>query len=606
MRTFLLVLMSGFTAVSLPAQAVRTPAFRLTPEAVNAAARRIDEAALQSERLMWAERMKSPGSAPTGPFIIPPLVDDEAFLRRASLDIQARLPLPQEIRAFLADPDPARRSRLVDRLLADPSASARRFVRLADMLRVKDEVLGLSLTPYVNWLRDACASALPYDQLARRLLTANGNLATDPATGYLLSDEGHLTVSMTEALRVFLDEDISCARCHDHAFTHWTQMQFYQFAACFNGTQVTRTSNNNPLLLWPPERWNETNRQQLQAGESLSLVDARNTDALRLPPRYYYRDGKSGDPVKPALPEWKGLEVGKGAMQSLARVSPENYRSVFADWLLNNQRFALVAAMRTWHEFLGSPGAYVSMEGYETETSRRERIRMDSCEYAPVRGVPSMHSGPGLVAQLVEYRKGPTYRAFADAMIREMTAVKYDLREFERIICHTQVYQRESLLPSVAQPLQVLAPVVRPLPPETVWNNLMRVQTDANPRTDAPLSHELPQVPAADHPARLLGRGAREWGDDSHNTITHTLVRVLMNGAPSTKATATDSPLVRRLRIMQPPNAAVEEAFLSVLGRTPSYAETMKAMDAVIDDPANGWSDIVWALINSSEFVFQR
>lgn len=606
MRTFFLVLMSLFTAVSLPARASQVPAFRLTPEAANAAARRIDDAALQSEQLMWTERMKDSRNAPTGTFTVPPLVNDETFLRRASLDIQARLPLPEETRAFLADPDPAKRERWVDRLLADPSASARRFVRLADRLRVKDEVLGLSLTPYVNWLRDACANAMPYDQLVRRLLTASGNLGTDPATGYLLSDEGHLTVSMTEALRVFLDEDISCARCHDHAFTHWTQMQFYKFAACFNGTQVTRTRNNKPLLLWPPESWDETNLQHLQAGEILSLLDARNTDAVRLPLRYYYRDGKSGDPVQPALPEWKGQEVGKGAMHSLARVRPENFRSVFADWLLNNQRFALVAAMRTWHEFLGSPGTYVSLEGYETDTSRRERIRMDSCEYAPVRGIPSMISGHGLLARLVDRREGSTYRTFADAMIREMTAVKYDLREFERIICRTQVYQRESLLPTLAQPLQVLAPVVRPLPPDTIWNNLIRLQTDAEPRTDAPLSHELPQVPPADHPARLLGRGAREWGDDSRNALTHTLVRVLMNGAPSTRATRNDSPLVRRLQIMQPPDAAVEEAFLCVLGRQPSHAETLKAMDAVIADPANGWSDIVWALINSSEFIFQR
>src|SRR5688572_25516400 len=47
-------------------------------------------------------------------------VDDETFLRRVSLDLVGRIPTPEEITAFALDPDPAKRSRAVKRLLDDP------------------------------------------------------------------------------------------------------------------------------------------------------------------------------------------------------------------------------------------------------------------------------------------------------------------------------------------------------------------------------------------------------------------------------------------------------------------------------------------------------
>ena len=46
-----------------------------------------------------------------------PLSTDREFLRRVKLDLTGRIPSPAEIRAFLADTDPAKRDKLIDRLV---------------------------------------------------------------------------------------------------------------------------------------------------------------------------------------------------------------------------------------------------------------------------------------------------------------------------------------------------------------------------------------------------------------------------------------------------------------------------------------------------------
>src|SRR5438874_3225907 len=46
------------------------------------------------------------------------LTADNEFLRRVTLDLTGRIPTPQEITAFTADTDPAKRDKIVDKLLA--------------------------------------------------------------------------------------------------------------------------------------------------------------------------------------------------------------------------------------------------------------------------------------------------------------------------------------------------------------------------------------------------------------------------------------------------------------------------------------------------------
>src|SRR5262245_41980737 len=50
-----------------------------------------------------------------------PAADDDAFIRRASLDIAGKIPSVADLHEFLDDASPAKRRRLVERLLDSPA-----------------------------------------------------------------------------------------------------------------------------------------------------------------------------------------------------------------------------------------------------------------------------------------------------------------------------------------------------------------------------------------------------------------------------------------------------------------------------------------------------
>ena len=65
------------------------------------------------------------------------LCTDDQFIRRVSLDITGTLPTPAQVKAFVADRDPAKRDKLVDVLLETPEYSYYFANKWADILRVK-------------------------------------------------------------------------------------------------------------------------------------------------------------------------------------------------------------------------------------------------------------------------------------------------------------------------------------------------------------------------------------------------------------------------------------------------------------------------------------
>lgn len=118
-----------------------------------------------------------------------PLCSDAVFLRRIYLDLIGTLPTAREVRAFLADHDPQKRTRLVDHLLERPEFAIYWASRWADVLRVKAE-FPINLWPnaaqaYHRWIYTAVRDNLPYDQFARTLLLATGsNFRSGPANFY--------------------------------------------------------------------------------------------------------------------------------------------------------------------------------------------------------------------------------------------------------------------------------------------------------------------------------------------------------------------------------------------------------------------------------------
>ncbi|GIW86311.1 MAG: S-layer protein [Isosphaeraceae bacterium] len=162
-----------------------------------------------------------------------PLCDDATFLRRAYLGATGTLPPASELDSFLADPDPSKRSRLIDHLLASPEFVDFWSYKWSDLLLVSSKKLtSPAVWSFYRFVRQAVAENRPWDQFARQILTAKGSTLSNGAANYFVLHRD--PIDLTESTSVaFLGLSLTCARCHNHPLEKWTQDQYYGMANLF-------------------------------------------------------------------------------------------------------------------------------------------------------------------------------------------------------------------------------------------------------------------------------------------------------------------------------------------------------------------------------------
>lgn len=212
------------------------------------------------------------------------VVDDLAFLRRATVDLIGRIPTTDEIDEYLGWPENERRRQLVDKLVESDRFADRWTVFFGDMLRLRANATGgAALTAYVH---NAIQEDLPYDELVRRLIATNGKANKTPEVGYILGDNADPYALASVTSQVFLGVRIGCAQCHDHPFDVWTRKDFYGIAAFFGKTRrvesnltrvVYTTEGNRTVVLWPPEDEADDDRQPMKPAFPFELIDRSTT-----------------------------------------------------------------------------------------------------------------------------------------------------------------------------------------------------------------------------------------------------------------------------------------------------------------------------------------
>ncbi|WP_422926786.1 DUF1549 domain-containing protein [Singulisphaera sp. PoT] len=178
------------------------------------------------------------------------LCTDSEFIRRATLDTIGVLPKPEEVQAFLNDPSPDRRSRLIDRLLARPEFYDFWTLKFADILRSNGRLIQAKGTYVFNrWIKAQLERDTPMDQFVRELLTSAGSAYKNPpANYYRISRDPENSVETTAQL--FLGVRIQCAKCHNHPFERWTQDDYYGFAAFFSRVRQKKGSLPNDEVIF--------------------------------------------------------------------------------------------------------------------------------------------------------------------------------------------------------------------------------------------------------------------------------------------------------------------------------------------------------------------
>jgi hypothetical protein len=243
-----------------------------------------------------------------------PVCDDATFLRRASLDVAGRLPSEQESREFLASTDADKRARVVERLLSSPGYAdyfANKWTALLKNRR--DDASDITSNfAFHAWIRDSLLANVPYDQLVRELLAATGTVVGNPPVAWYkrVTDPKQ---QIEDVSQLFLGVRMQCAQCHHHPFERWSQNDYYGLAAFFS--QVGRKPTG-------------------VRGEDLIFHQRGRATATNV---------KTGAPLVPAA---LGDDVGTIAPE-------EDPRLRLADWMSSpeNPFFARALVNRYWKHF---------------------------------------------------------------------------------------------------------------------------------------------------------------------------------------------------------------------------------------------------------------
>jgi hypothetical protein len=582
----------------------------------------------------------------------PPLADEQ-FVRRAYLDITGRIPKLTETRAFLENKARNKRALLIDQLLRSPGHNSHLFNYFAGMLRLKTRVSEyISGASYISWIKKSIADNKPYDQWVREMITASGAYQTNPAAGYLMRDAGMPLDNLSLTSQYFLGTDLSCAQCHDHPFDDWTQRQFYHLAA-FMGN--TRTLPHKNLLeaegkaagktLTPSDAVIEgafkhreydgvvksamqrfMNAAQHRVGDDPTLI-------LKLPHDYAYSDGKPGDPVEP--------KVIFGTMPDLKKF--DRPREAFAHWLTadDNPRFAITIANRLWARAFGRgvvepvddlkdlsatnvPGllevlgeemkrVHHDLRAFEAILYRTRAWQRESSTSSPPMGEAYAFQGPLLrrltAAQiwdsiLTMVLEDPDYfngkRDFTDW---EKT-FGFDRTTVTGQIFAEQYAKQEALFardggafgwPRDAEELRPKGTSLWLDPRCGAWRLWGDVLIRASEQTQpAPSNHLL----------SILGQSDRNLSGADSVIGSVPIALALMNGRGSQVITEAGSRILNAVEQFKGDGPKVETVFLSVLSRLPSPDERSIAYKTIRRGGAQGYEDVVWALINTREFLF--
>jgi hypothetical protein len=472
-------------------------------------------------------KLRKLGLTPSG------LADDATFLRRAHIDIIGRLPTPDEARAFLDDPSPDKRARVVDCLLNRPEYADHWANKWVDLLRPNPYRVGIKAVFNLDgWIRDAFRRNMPYDEFVRRIVTARGStFEQGPATVFRDRREPEEIAPMVSQL--FLGVRLECAKCHHHPFESIGQEQFYEFAAYF--ARVGRKGTG----LSPP----------ISGSEEMVFA------------------GKSGEVKHPLT----GKVLSPKPLSGSASVEDDpdsDRREVLARWMTapDNPYFARVIVNRVWADLMG-------------------RGIVDPVDDLRATNPPS--NGPLLDALDDDFRRGGYD---LKGLIRTITAsTTYGLRSEpdERNVADTRNFSRHAIadITGVPDSFEAAPPGSRAA---AIWTH--RVDSlflDTFGRPD----------PNQDPPCERTP-------DTSVVQALH-----LMN-APDLhrKVTADDGRAARLAKGNGSPRSVVEELYLLAYCRYPT-AEEREVGESLFAGPKAdrraAIEDLLWALLNSAEFIFK-
>jgi hypothetical protein len=558
----------GGTTAPAPAAGASSPSGELR-------ARDVDEAL----RSAWKQAGVEPAAR----------VDDAGFLRRAWLDLAGVVPPPEVVSRFLADTSPDKRRAAVAELSAAPTWATRwanRWERL--LLGPAMKIPIVDREAFRAWVRGAFAANMPYDRFVHALVTATGRNSSEEgdepvngAVNWLLRFRDAPEDLAGTTARVFLGAQIQCAQCHDHKTEKWTQGDFRRFAACFMRTKATVVDR-------------EVSKKELEVRDTVRPA------FLRQGPKHL-----AESPYAAAAP---------GALDGTDFSTSPNRRQALAAWMIDprNPWLARAFVNRVWAELLGR----------------------------------------GIVDPVDDLRPGnvPLVPDLLDRLAADFVAHGYDVRRLVALLCDTEAYQLSSGKPARGDGALWSRYPLKALDPDALLDSIVAA-TGTAPLLSRLAGDDLEGLRADLRRQMTFLFDVDEQADEAvyQGTIPQALMllngRLVNGGAAAIPGDALDAILARG----DGDAAAIEALYLRTLSRRPTpeelahwtgFVDTPReealAGDASPPGPKGGgaaraafvgerrlaradrllprretpkqqaFEDVLWALLNSSEFTFNH
>jgi hypothetical protein len=556
--------------------------------------------------------------------------NDEDFLRRASLDVIGKLPSPEQVSLFGLNPDADKREKLIDQLLADDDYGRNwgRYWRDVIFTPATNVRARIGEPVFEAWITQQINRNQPWDQIVTELLTATGDVRENGATALFLAHEAQPPEVAAEACRIFLGIQMQCANCHDHPSDIWKREQFHQLAAYFPRVAIRPKNFDMPamrsfeVVSVNQERGNRRGQAFRENPERFMAFLDRNRDGkltkaeIEQSPRanqnpFLKRLIDLGDADKdgavtaaelkavPAPPERPGQGATEYYMPDLNDPSSKGKRiepKFFVDQsspgaeLTDDERrgavakaftspdnpwFARALVNRLWAELLG--------EGF----------------YMPVDDL-----GPTRTAR---------YPEALEALAQGFTAHRYDLKWLMKAMLLTETYQRQIRPQAVSEnPLPFAAQTPTRLRADQLFNALVQVLGLEDPTDNADEGVMAGPYARFRNPRTqfhaLFGFDPSTPHEDITGNVPQSLF--LMNSPLFRNAIAArgNTRLAKILRQQGDDRDALGELYLLVLAREPSDREAQTALDYVQEsgDRNTAFEDLMWCLLNSSEFLSKR
>jgi hypothetical protein len=498
---------------------------------------------------------------------------DVEFVRRVHLDLTGKLPTPEQTRGFVLTREKDKRAKLIEYLLRTDDYAENWAHYWRDVIKFRATTQNTNRVRYddlEDWLAEKFAKNAPWDEIAKSLITATGRDDENGAVNFALSHETQAVEVAGEVSRIFLGVQIQCAQCHDHPSDSWKRQQFHEFAAYFEGLRRKEVKKAEPGV------------------KAVHEVYAQGR------PRYTMPDKQ--DPQKRIFVAPKFFLDPKGEVVPASMTSPE--------------RLELAASYVTGQDNPWFAKAFVNRIWY---------ILMGEAFYSPVDDM-----GPERSAKAAEV---------IDTLASEFQKGGYDVRWLLRTILNSRAYQREvrstysangrtafaavcasrlrsdQIIDSLAQALNF---EVDPLPKEAT--------TKAEEKQSKAMAKDLKEAVGKTKRKRGPGRTREQFNtlygtdpstpnEDVLGTIPQALY--LMNSPVLHNAMRGGGKTVLGQILAANPKdnrAALGALYLRVLSREPTLKEvqTCGRYIEVAGKRQEAFEDILWSLINSTEFITRR